>query len=164
MAHATGMDTTHDLLAPGRALEALARRAARGHRPSWKLLLEQLPQVIEAESRWLYPALLHRQPGGARRALLMPLTGEHEQMLDLIETLASRPAARNDPMVRALQTLLLLHVRSEREWLEHAIRSHPHPLRQETAIARYLAQCAPLLERTRRVTAPDGRVMTAIAA
>lgn len=158
------MITSDELLAPGRALESLARRAAHGHRPAWKLLLDHLPRVIDAESRWLYPALLHRHPGGARHALTMPLTGEHEQMLDMIEVLASGSVIRSDPMVRALQSTLLLHTRGERAWLARALRAHPHPLHADTAFGRYLARCAGLMERARPILACASYAPIAIAA
>jgi hypothetical protein len=152
-----GHDFLHDLLLPCRTLESLARRAARGHRASWSQLLRHLPRIIEAEHRWLYPALLHRHPGGARRVLTMPLTGEHEQMLDMIETLASRTAPPHNPMARALQATLLQHARSERTWLERVLRSHPVPLRTDTALARYVAHCAPMLAQARDAMAADER-------
>jgi hypothetical protein len=49
------------------AFESILRRAARGHRLAWRLLIDHTPTLIEAESRWLFPALLRRRPGGARR-------------------------------------------------------------------------------------------------
>lgn len=145
------MIPTEDLLAPGRALESLVRRAARGNRAAWQLLMRHAPRVIDAESRWLYPALLHRRPGGAHRAHQLPFAGEHEQMLELFEHLAHSPAGRLDPMFRAAEWMLLRHARSEREWLEAAIAAH-RP-RDDPAFARFAAHCRPVLDDLARLSA-----------
>jgi hypothetical protein len=143
------MSLVDPFLAPGRALESLMRRAASGNRTAWALFLEHAPAVIDAERRWLYPALLHRRPGGAHRAWLLPFDGEHEQMLELLEHLARVPAARCDPMFRAMEWLTLRHARSERRWLERAIAEHrPH---DDPALARFAARCRPAVEAVARL-------------
>ncbi len=150
-----GMTQIESLLAPGRALESLMRRAASGNRAAWVLLLEHAPRVIDAERRWLYPALLHRRPGGAHRAALMPFDGEHEQMLELIEHLARVPSGRADPMFRAMEWLMLRHARSERRWLERAIVEHPR--HDDPALARFAARCRPVVDALARLAAPAVR-------
>jgi hypothetical protein len=148
-----GMTPIDELLAPGRALESLMRRAASGNRIAWRLLLEHAPGVIAAERRWLYPALLHRRPGGAHRTALMPFDGEHEQMLELLERLAhAPPAGRSDPMFRAMEWLVLRHARSERRWLERALAEH-RP-RDDPALARFAARCRPVVEAVARLARP----------
>lgn len=148
-----------DLLAPGRAIESLARRAARGNRAAWRLLAEHLPKVIDAERRWLYPALLHRRPGGANRSALLPFDGEHDHMLELVEHVAREtsgtrvgPHASGGPtgaMGRALEALLLRHTRHERRWLETTLASH-RP-QDESALARFVARCKPVVDDVARL-------------
>ncbi len=154
------MTPIDDLLAPGRALESLMRRAARGNRAAWALLVEHAPRVIDAERRWLYPALLHRRPGGATRAALMPFDGEHDQLLELLERFAHAPApvpGRADPGMRAIEWLMLRHARSERRWLERAIAEH-RP-RDDPAFARFAARCRPVVDAVARLAATaSGRV------
>jgi len=145
------MPSIDEILDPGRSLETLVRRAARGHRPAWRLVHEHAPGVIRAEDRWLYPTLLHGRPGGAGRAWLLPLGGEHEQMLELLEQIGAGPPGRLDPMFIAFQSLLLVHLRSERRWLESAWREHPAP--DALALARFVAACRPLVAQTRRLRA-----------
>jgi hypothetical protein len=128
------------------------RRAARGNRAAWALLLEHAPRVIDAERRWLYPALLHRRPGGAHRAALMPFDGEHEQMLELLEHLARSPARRTDPMFRAMEWLMLRHARSERRWLERAL-AEPR-VRADPALARFATRCRPVVDAVARLARP----------
>jgi hypothetical protein len=139
-----GMPTVEDIVAPGRALESLLRRAARGHRPAWRLLLAHAPIVIEAESRWLYPALLHRRPDGARRAWLLPFAAEHEQILEVLEHLKHSAAGRADPMFRGAQWLMLRHARSEREWLVKALSDHRKL--DDPALRRFVQRCRPLVD------------------
>jgi hypothetical protein len=145
------MVPTDDVLAPGRALESLVRRAARGNRAAWRLLMRHGPRFIEAECRWLYPALLHRSPGGAHRAQTIPFAGEHEQMLELFELLARSPAERLDPMFRAAHWLVLRHSREERRWLEELLAAR-RP-RDDAALRRFVAHCRPLVEGLRRLSA-----------
>ena len=147
------MTTIDDLLAPGRALESLVRRAAHGHRLAWRLLLRHTPDVIRAETRWLYPALLHRRPGGAQRSLLLPFHGDHEQLLELVEQLSRSPNGRADPMFRAMQWLLLRHTRAERQWLVQAVAVQGP--RDESGFARFVARCRPLLDDCARLGLPD---------
>jgi hypothetical protein len=138
------MTPIESILAPGRALESLARRAGRGHRPAWQLLLRHLPLVVGAENRWLFPALLHGHAGGARRALLLPFGGEHEQMLDLLEHLARVPVPHRDPMFVAAQSLMLRHARTERRFVEAALAGAARP--DASRLARFVERCRPLLD------------------
>ena len=139
-----------DLLAPARTLEALARRAARGHRPAWRLLFEHLPAVIRAETRWLYPALLGRQPGDATRAWLLPASGEHEQILDLFERVGPHPPGPRDAMFVAALSTLRAHLRHERAWIGTELERRG-PGVDHAALARYLAACRPLAEQAGRM-------------
>jgi len=151
-----------DILAPGRALEALARRAARGQRPAMRVLIAHLPAVLEAEDRWLFPALLRRRPGGARRAWQMSFDAEHEHLLDLLARLAHGPLGRSDALFRAVHTLLLRHVREERAWLAAAHAAHDRL--DDPAFARYVAHCRPLLEAFAALDARRGAESAQIAA
>lgn len=145
--------TLEDLLAPGRALESLTRRSAHGHRPALRLLLEHAPAVIEAEERWIYPALLRRRPGGVRRSWLLPHAGEHEQILELLGHLSRGGSPRLDPMLRAAQWLLLRHARSERAWFE-AVLSVPRPRLEDRAFTRFVTACHPLVATMRALQEP----------
>jgi hypothetical protein len=138
------MPNIEDILAPGRALEAILRRAARGHRLAWRALIDHTPTLIDAETRWLFPALLNRRPGGARRAWLLPFAADHEQMLELLEHLARTPARRADPMFRGAQWLMLRHARDERAWLQRALAEHR--ALDDAPFARFVAHCRPLVE------------------
>jgi hypothetical protein len=159
------MPSIDDILAPGRAFEALLRRASRGHRQAWQRLLQCTPLLIDAESRWLYPALLHRQPGGARHAWLLPFSSEHEQILELIDYLAHSPSGRADPMCRSAQSLMLRHIRSERQWMAQALRGH---LRlDDSALERFVMRCRPLVDAARELGAlasPTGPAIGAATA
>jgi hypothetical protein len=144
-----GMPSIDDILEPGRALETLVRRAARGNRPAWRLVQEHTPRIIMAENRWLFPTLLHRQPGGAGRAWLLPLGGEHEQIVELLDQVGPTPAGRLEPMFVAAQSLLLAHLRSERGWLASVLpRSR---IQDDTALGRFVAACRPLVAHTHRL-------------
>jgi hypothetical protein len=135
-----------DVLAPGRAMESLARRAARGHKPAQKMLLELVPALCDAEDRYLYPELLKHRAPGVQHAWLLPFGGEHEQMLHLIEQIGEAPATmRNDPMLRALQWLVLRHARAERQWLEDALAREPLPA--DSKVGRFVEQTRTLLAR-----------------
>jgi hypothetical protein len=138
------MPSIEDILAPGRAFESLLRRASRGHRQAWRLLIDCTPSLIDAESRWLYPALLHRRPGGARHAWLLPFASEHEQMLELLEHLARSPSGRADPMFRGAQWLMLRHARSERDWLAQTLERRSRL--DDTALERFVLRCRPIVE------------------
>ena len=146
------MVTIDDILAPGRALELLSRRAARGHRPALRLLLRCAPVVLEAEERWLHPVVMKARPGGAGGAWRMSHDGEHEQMLELVARVARGPTGRADAMFRALHGLLLRHLREEREWLVATIAQHGAA--DEQAFARYVAQCRPVLAAVAALGAP----------
>jgi hypothetical protein len=140
-----------DILAPGRALESLMRRAARGHKPSYRLLLELTPALCEAEDRLLYPELLKARASGLERAWLMPFGGEHDQMLQIVEQLnVAPPSSREDPMFRALQWLVARHVRAEREWLQDALTREPLP--DGRKLARYVEHTRPMVERVQKTT------------
>ncbi|RPH45451.1 MAG: hypothetical protein EHM87_06315 [Burkholderiales bacterium] len=141
--------TIEAILAPHLALESLVRRAAHGSRPALRLLIDHGPRVIEAEGRWLYPALLHRLPGGAQRVQMLPFTAEHEQMLELIGHVAAGGSGLSDPMFLALQWLVLRHGRAERRWLEAAIAAD-RP-RDDTALRRFVVHCRPLLDDMERL-------------
>jgi hypothetical protein len=149
-----------DVLAPGRIMESLARRAARGHKPAQKMLLEFVPALCDAEDRYLYPELLKHRAPGAQHAWLLPFGGEHEQMLHLIEQIGEAPAMRNDPMLRALQWLVLRHVRAEREWLQDALGGEPLP--DDAKLGRFVEQIRPLLARARQAmeAPPSGERLT----
>lgn len=139
-----------EILAPGRSLEALVRRAARGHKPSHRMLLELTPALCDAEDRLLFPELLKMRASGLERAWLLPFGGEHEQMLQIVEQLNAAPtAARDDPMFRAMQWLVARHVRAEREWLLDALTCQPLP--DEHRLERFVEQTRPLIERAQRV-------------
>jgi hypothetical protein len=138
------------ILEPSRVLESLTRRAARGHRPAHRMLLALTPAFCEAEDRLLYPELLKSRTSGAQRAWLLPFGGEHEQMLQIVEQLNRAPAAaRDDPMFRALQWLVVRHARAEREWLQDALTRQPSP--DPGRLARFVEQTRPLLDRARSV-------------
>jgi uncharacterized membrane protein len=76
----------------------------------------------------------------------------------MIEQLRLAPLSpRNQALFRALQDLVIRHVRHEREWLSQALRSDK-PL--DTArLDRYVEQARPLVERARTVldNAPAAR-------
>jgi hypothetical protein len=136
-----------DILAPGRVLESLMRRAARGHRPSLRTLMELTPAICAAEDRFLYPELLKAGGTGAQRAWLLPFASEHEQMHQLVEQLgrASPAPKRDDPMFRALQWLVARHTRAEREWLQEAVTRQPLP--DVGRLDRFVEQTRPLVDR-----------------
>lgn len=120
------------------------------------MLLAFAPALCDAEDRYLYPALLKHRAPGLQRAWLLPFSGEHEQMLHLIEQVEQSPASvRSDPMFRALQWLAIRHARAEREWVQDALTRRP--LADDARLERFVEQTRPLLARARdAMAAPTG--------
>jgi hypothetical protein len=135
------------LLEPGRVMESLMRRAARGHKPAKRLLLEITPALCDAEDRLLYPELLKLRFPGVDAAWQLPFDCEHEQIAQLIDQLRATSAARDDGLFRALQWLVIQHLREEREWLREALSQDPPP--DPARLERYLEQTRPLVQRGR---------------
>lgn len=134
------------LLAPGRALDALVRRVARGDHAAWRLLTGHAPGVIDAETRWLHPALLRRLPGSPAHAHLLPFGGDHEHVLEWLERLSASRCGGTSPMFRGLQWLMLGHGRAERRWVERAWRQAGPALHADPALQRFVDRCQPLVE------------------